>query len=170
MESGRLLLIRKLANNWFLLYKAAILSWFCCIYLPLGCDVEDKERGELSLGDLIWIKSIWLLELQGKFRVEDLASKYKPYFCTLPLFNLAFLRVGKRKQSIFLWLSSTFLGTVDLQMRIFCFKIYFMLALSTFGWSVQFGAVRNVVLNSDVVFQLEGENPVFGERRRRGLN
>lgn len=55
-------------------------------------------------------------------------------------------------------------------MRIFCFKIYFMLALSAFGWSVQFAAVRNVVLNSDVVFQLEGENPVFGERRRRGLD
>lgn len=44
-------------------------------------------------------------------------------------------------------------------MRIFCFKIYFMLALSTFGWCVQFAAVRNLVLNSDVVFQLvlEGE-------------
>lgn len=55
-------------------------------------------------------------------------------------------------------------------MRIFCFKIYFMLALSTFGWSVQFAAVRNVVLNSDVVFQLEGENPGFGEERRRGLD
>lgn len=55
-------------------------------------------------------------------------------------------------------------------MRIFCFKIYFMLALSTFGWSGQFAAVRNVVLNSDVVFQLEGENPVFGEGRRRGLD
>jgi len=45
-----------------------------------------------------------------------------------------------------------------------------MLALSTFGWSVQFAAVRNLVLNSDVVFQLEGENPGFGGGRRRGLD
>lgn len=62
------------------------------------------------------------------------------------------------------------MGTVDLQMRIFCFKICFMLALSTFCWSVQFAAVRNVVLNSDVVFQLEGENPGSGEGKRRGLD
>lgn len=52
-------------------------------------------------------------------------------------------------------------------MGIFYFKIYFMLALSTFGWSVQFAAVRNLVLNSDVVFQLEEENPGFGGGRRR---
>lgn len=45
-----------------------------------------------------------------------------------------------------------------------------MLALSTFGWSVQFAAVGNMVLNSDVLFQLEGENPDFRGGRKRGLD
>lgn len=56
-------------------------------------------------------------------------------------------------------------------MRIFCSKIYFMLSLSTFGWSVQFAAVRNLALNSDVIFQLEGEKSWFwsGEKEGFGL-
>lgn len=146
------------------------MSWSCWIYLPVSGDIEDKGRGELGLDNLfIWIKSIWLLELQGKLR--DLASQCKPYFCNfLNYLSFILFRIGDRKQSTFLWLCSTFLEKVDLQTRIFCFKIYFMLSLSTFGWSVQFAAVRNVVLNSDVVFQLEGENPDFWGGRRRGLD
>lgn len=36
-----------------------------------------------------------------------------------------------------------------------------MRSLYGFFWSVQFAAIRKLVLNSDVVFQLEKENPVF---------